>query len=1017
MDINSEALASKLRRKLKGEVRFDTGGRALYATDGSNYRQVPIGVVIPRDTNDVLETVALCRQFGAPITSRGCGTSLAGQCCNTAVIIDFSKYLNRILEIDPRQKIARVQPGVVHHRLHQAAEKFHLTFGPDPATHKWCTLGGMLGNNSCGVHSQMAGRTADNVESLEIVLYDGTRMRVGKSSDAELEQIIRTGGRIGEIYAKLKKLRDVYAPLIRARYPRIPRRVSGYNLDELLPENGFHVARSLVGTEGTCVVILEACLNLVPSPPARSLLVLGYPDIFSAGDHVAEIGEHGAIGLEALDYKFIHDLCKKHLQVNHLELLPDGKGFLLVEFGGETRLESDAQARKLMSALRLKPNCPTMKLFDDREAEKQIWKVRESGLGATAHIPGEAENWEGWEDSAVPPERVGQYLRDLKKLYDKYGYVGSLYGHFGQGCIHTRINFDLKTDAGVKHFRSFLDEATDLVLKHGGSLSGEHGDGQSRAEFLPKMFGPELVRAFEQFKNLWDPDWKMNPGKVVKPHRIDENLRYGPHYHPEEQATHFKFVEDGFSFRRATERCVGVGECRKLEGGTMCPSYMATHEEMHSTRGRARLLFEMLQGNPLKENWRNEHVKEALDLCLSCKGCKGDCPVNVDMATYKAEFLAQYYRNRLRPRHAYAFGFIHYWARLMGAAPRIANFFSQSRLFGGLAKSLAGIAPERQIPRFAEQSFKAWFKNRSKRNQAKPPVILWPDTFNNYFHPGVAQAAVEVLEDAGFQVEVPESDMCCGRPLYDYGLLNMAERWLKNILVKVRPQIDAGTPMIVLEPSCCAVFRDELKNLFPNDVAARRLREQTFLLSEFLAKHASNYPARQLERKALVHLHCHHRAIFGPQSETELLRRGGLDFQILDAGCCGMAGAFGFEKGDHYEVSIKCGERVLLPAVRQAEPDTLIIVDGFSCREQIRQQAKREARHLAEVLHLVMKEGAVGPRKASPEPSEKAATVDQGHNGAFKHAGQLALGVGTLVAGAAGAYLLASRKRHKRAPQ
>jgi FAD/FMN-containing dehydrogenase/Fe-S oxidoreductase len=971
LNVDAGALARKLKRKLKGEVRFTDGDRALYATDGSNYRQVPIGVVVPRDEEDVLETVALCRQFGAPITSRGCGTSLAGQCCNIAVIIDFTKYLNRILEIDPHRKLARVQPGVVHVHLHEAAEKFHLTFGPDPATHKWCSIGGMIGNNSCGVHSQMAGRTADNVEALEILLYDGTRLRVGRNSERERERIIHEGGRRGEIYSRLEKLRDIYADLIRARYPRIPRRVSGYNLDELLPENEFHVARSLVGSEGTCVVVLEAILNLVHSPPSRSLLVLGYPDVYTAGDHIPEINEAGPIGLEALDYKFIADLRKKHLQLDHLKLMPDGKGFLLIEFGGDTRAESDGRARELMAQLKRAPNAPTMKLFDNKEEEQQIWKVRESGLGATAHIPGEAENWEGWEDSAVPPDKVGPYLRDLKKLFDKYGYVGSLYGHFGQGCIHTRINFDLKTAHGIQQYRSFMNEATDLIMRYHGSFSGEHGDGQSRAEFLPKMFGPELVRAFEEFKNIWDPDWKMNPGKVVRPYKIDENLRYGAHYHPEEQETHFKFTADGFSFRRAMERCVGVGECRRHEGGTMCPSYRVTMEEEHTTRGRARLLFEMLQGNPLPDGWRNEKVKESLDLCLACKGCKGDCPVHVDMATYKAEFLSHYYEGKLRPRHAYAFGLIHKWARLASAMPRVANFFAQHGLFGRLTKWLAGVAPERRLPAFAEQSFKDWFRQRPIRNAGRPGVVLWPDTFNNYFHPYVAEAATEVLEDAGFRVEVPQQDMCCGRPLYDYGMLDTAEKWLKHLLRVMAPHIEAGTSIVVLEPSCCAVFRDELTQLFPNDVNARRLSQQTFLLGEFLRQHAPAYPHRQLDRKAIVHMHCHHRAVMGIRAEQEILKQLGLDFEVLDSGCCGMAGAFGFEKGEHYEVSVKCGERVLLPAVRKTEDETLVITNGFSCHEQILQQTERKALHLAEVLRLAIREGKLRPspvHKSELEP-------------------------------------------------
>ncbi len=1006
----ADALAQRLKRKIKGEVRFDAGFRALYATDGSNYRQVPIGIVCPRDTEDVIETFALCRQFGAPITSRGCGTSLAGQCCNVAVIIDYSKHLNRVIEIDPQRKLARVQPGTVHRHLADAAAKHQLTFGPDPATHNWCTLGGMIGNNSCGVHSQMAGRTADNVEALNILLYDGTIMQVGKTSDAELEQIVRAGGRRGEIYSQLKRLSSQYERLIRSRYPQIPRRVSGYNLDELLVENGFHVARSLVGTEGTCVAVLEAVLNLINNPPARSLLVLGYPDIFCAGDHVGEIGLHGPIGLEALDHKFIADLCKKYLQTDHLEMLPDGKGFLLVEFGGETRAESDDQARRLMRHLRSQPSPPAMKLFDNREQEEQLWKVRESGLGATAHIPGEEENWEGWEDSAVPPERVGAYLRDIKKLYDRYSYVGSLYGHFGQGCIHTRINFDLKTAAGVKKFRSFLNEATDLVLSHGGSLSGEHGDGQSRAEFLGKMFGPELVQAFNTFKRIWDPDWKMNPGKIVQAYRIDENLRYGPHYNPREPVTHFNYPGDGYSFIRATERCVGVGQCRREDSGTMCPSYMVTHEEMHSTRGRARLLFEMFQKNPLEHGWRNKAVREALDLCLSCKGCKGDCPANVDMATYKAEFLSHYYKGRLRPRHAYAFGLINKWARLASVAPKVANFFSQNPLLSSVGKFLLGIAPERKLPEFANQTFKNWFSEHPPANPRGMEVILWADTFNNYFHPHIARAAVEVLEDAAFHVQVPEATMCCGRPLYDYGMLQTAGRYLERILRILSPQIQAGIPIVVLEPSCASVFREELTNLLPHNLEAQRLRKQTFLLSEFLCRYAPDYPRRRLERRALVQVHCHHRAIMGLKQEKEILDRLGLDFKILDSGCCGMAGAFGFEKGDHYDVSVKCAERVLLPSVRQAETETILVTSGFSCHEQIHQLTGREALHLAQLLQLAIHEGK------APDRRLKGSAEEAPHPGPAEIRAKqfVVVGAGAVMAMAGAGTLVWSRRRKHR---
>lgn len=966
---NTTALASELRARVRGEVRFDNGSRALYATDSSNYRQIPIGVVVPREVNDVIETVATCRRFGVPVLPRGGGTSLAGQCCNVAVILDMSKYMNRVLEIDPVRKLARVQPGAVLDTLRDAAEQYHLTFGPDPATHGWCTLGGMIGNNSCGVHSVMAGRTSENIEELDILTYDGLRLRVGKTNEQELGQIIAAGGRRGEIYTGLKALRDKYGDLIRARYPDIPRRVSGYNLPQLLPENGFHVARALVGSEGTCVTILEAIPRLVHSPSVRSLVVLGYRDIYTAGDHITEILAHHPIGLEAIDEILVDNMKKKRLRLDEVTLLPDGGGWLLVEFGGETRQEASARARELMEDLRDKNAPPNMKLFDDPAIQRKVWEVRESGLGATAHVPGEKATWEGWEDSAVPPERLGAYLRDLQALYNRFGYRGAFYGHFGDGCVHTRIDFDLQTHEGIQRFRSFLDAAADLVVSYGGSFSGEHGDGQSRAALLPKMFGPELVRVFEEFKAIWDPQGKMNPGKLVDAYQPTVNLRLGTDYHPPAARTHFRFPDDQENFANATLRCVGVGKCRKESGGTMCPSYMATREERYTTRGRARLLFELLEGDAIgKHGWRDEYVKEALDLCLACKGCKSECPVNVDMATYKAEFLAQYYQGRLRPRSAYAFGLIPWWSRVASVLPRVANFLTQTPLLRTVAKLTTGMAPQRQIPAFAPQTFTSWFRQRATRNADKPQVLLWPDTFNNYYHPATAQTAVAVLEAVGYQVVIPRQTLCCGRPLYDYGMLDLAKQQLRRILSGLRPQIAAGVPMVGLEPSCTAVFRDELINLFPHDGDAKRLRHQMLTLSEFLTTHAREYRFPQLHGKALVQRHCHHQAVMGYEADEAVLAKLGLDYDILDSGCCGMAGSFGFDK-NHYKVSITCGERVLLPAVRRAALETLIIADGFSCREQIAQNTNRGAVHLAQVLHLALRQDD-RPLPAYPETQE-----------------------------------------------
>ncbi len=966
---DAEALAGKLRRKLEGEVRFDDGSRALYATDGSNYRQVPIGVVIPRHVEDVLHTVEICRDLGAPLLSRGGGTSLAGQCCNVAVVLDMSKYLNRVLDVDPDKKLARVQPGTVLDDLRKLTKKeYGLTFGPDPATHNHCTLGGMIGNNSCGIRSVLAAfegggaRTSDNLAELEVLTYQGDRFRVGATSEDDLAGIIQAGGKRGEIYGRLKMLRDRYAPLIRERFPKIPRRVSGYNLDDLLPENHFQVARSLAGTEGTCVLTLEAVLHLVHNPKKDVVLVLGYPDVYSAGDHVTQIMEHRPMGLEGLDSELVSFMKKRGLHTENVKLLPEGKGWLVVEFGADTEEDAAAQARKVMALLEKDKQAPHMKLFTKEEEKEQIWAVRESGLGATAFVPGMDDAWPGWEDSAVPPAKVGNYLRDLRSLFKKFGYHAALYGHFGQGCIHCRIDFDLVSRPGLEKYRDFVGEASDLVVRYGGSLSGEHGDGQSRAELLPKMYGEELVQAFRDFKSIWDPDWKMNPGKVIDPAPILSHLRLGDNYEPWEPETFFQYPEDGGSFSRATLRCVGVGKCRRMEGGTMCPSYMVTREEMHATRGRAHLLFEMLQGDVITEGWKSEPIKEALDLCLACKGCKGDCPVNVDMATYKAEFLAHYYKGRLRPRHAYAMGLIYWWARLASVAPRLVNFFGHAPVFSQAVKFAGGISQERDLPLFAPRTFRKWFKKNHRHSPDNRRVLLWPDTFNNNFFPQVLQAAVEVLEAAGWDVLIPRKSLCCGRPLYDFGMLKLAKRLLQNILETLRPLIRQGVHVVVLEPSCLATFRDELTGLYPHDEDAKRLCQQSMTLSEFLEKKADYHPPT-LAGKAIVHGHCHHKAIIGMDCEKCLLDKIGLDYDLLDSGCCGMAGAFGFEAG-HYDVSVKCGERVLLPAVREAEDETLIIADGFSCREQIKQMSNREALHTAQVLQRALRQS--GPRAAKP---------------------------------------------------
>ncbi len=972
LDVDTGALEAELRTTVSGEVRFDAGSKALYATDGSNYRQVPIGVVIPKSKQDVIETIAACRKFGAPLLSRGGGTSVAGQCCNVAVIIDWSKYLHHIVELNPEAHYARVEPGTICDTLRNAAKPYRLTWGPDPATHDHCTFGGMLGNNSCGVHAQMAGKAAENVLAMDVVLYDGTQMTVGWMDDRQLDQEAGKGGRRGEIYSHLRELRERYANLIKENYPHIPRRVSGYNLDQLLPgEDGrFNLARALVGSESTCVTILEAQVQLVYSYPKRVLLVLGYPSIYQAGDHVPKILEHKPIGFEGLDEFLIANIRRKGMpQVDDLSILPEGKGWLVVEFGAATTVEAEEQARQTMIALE-GSNQPSMKLFVKEDEQQKVWDVREAGLGATAFVPGEPLTWEGWEDSAVPPDRVGDYLRDLCKLYEKYQYRSALYGHFGQGCVHCRVNFDLMSEPGIRKWRSFMDEATDLVTSYGGSISGEHGDGQSKAEFLHKMFGSDLIEAFGEFKSIWDPDWKMNPGKVVDSYRIDENLRLGANYRPWEPTTYFKFPEDHGSFAHAALRCVGVGKCRRENGegeqDTMCPSYMVTREEMHSTRGRTHLLWEMMHGDVIRDGWRDEHIKEALDLCLACKGCKSDCPVNVDMATYKAEFLAHYWKGRIRPMSAYAFGWINKWARVASVAPGFVNLFTQLPGLRDIAKIAAGVPRQRQIPPFAPETFKTWFGKRRGRPGTGPKVLLWADTFNNYFMPETAQAAVEVLEHAGCEVQVLDQHLCCGRPLYDYGFLQMAKSYLRRNLDALAPYLAAGTPIVVLEPSCCSVFRDEIHGLFPESAEARLLAESTFTLSEFLEKKVPRYQPPRVEQRAIVQGHCHHKAIMRFKEDKSLMKRMGLDQEVLESGCCGMAGSFGYEK-NKYAVSVACGERKLLPEVRRAGLSTIIVADGFSCKEQIAQQTNRHALHLAEVLKMGLRPETSGRPLMYPE--------------------------------------------------
>jgi Fe-S oxidoreductase/FAD/FMN-containing dehydrogenase len=857
----------------------------------------------------------------------------------------------------------------------------------------------MIGNNSCGVHGLLGGKVVDNVESLDIVLYDGTRMTVGRMAPDELEAAIRGGGRTGQIYAGLASLRDRYADQVRAKFPRIPRRVSGYNLDELLPENGFHVARALVGTEGTCATIVSATLNLTASPPFRVLTALAFADAFVAADAVPRILEYAPIGLEGFDGLLLNFMRRKHLAEEDVALLPPGGGFLLVEMGAWNAEEAQGKAEELVRVAQTWPTRPTPRIYSATEAAR-VWSVRESSLGATVFVPGEPEGWEGWEDAGVPPAQLGAYLRKIAALMAEYGYRSPMYGHYGQGCVHMRINFDFASKQGLHDFREFIERAADLVLSFGGSLSGEHGDGQARAALLPKMFGPELMQAFREFKALWDPDNRMNPGKVVDAFRVYdpiENLRHhlrsgpsplaGPrgnegaedaglapvdsetmgHDARSDAETFFAFAKDQGSLERAAERCVGVGACRKQDGGVMCPSYRATGDEQHSTRGRARLLWEMMAGDLRHEGFASETVHDALNLCLSCKACKTECPVQVDMAAYKAEFLARHYKGRLHPMSHYVFGFADKLARWGSLAPALTNAVLTGPLTSPLIKRVAGVAKERSLPCLASQSYlkgrnhpapldeaqrsEAVVSGRAASLAAPQALVLWPDTWNNYYHPQTLVAAETVLTKAGFRVLTPQGHICCGRPLYDFGHLGAARAYLADVLQRMEPHIAAGLPFIFLEPSCASVFKDELPELFPGDPRAQRMREQVWLFADWLAANAPDFVTGRLAgAQILIHGHCHHKAVFGgPGHEIALLRQAGATVETIQAGCCGMAGPFGFEAGK-FEISKTIAGQGLLPAVASAGPMTIVVADGFSCREQIAQLGHRKAVHFAEVL-------------------------------------------------------------------
>ncbi|MER7282782.1 FAD-binding and (Fe-S)-binding domain-containing protein [Dactylosporangium sp. NPDC000244] len=951
---DAAGLEEALRRAVRGDVRFDAGARAAYSTDGSNYRQVPIAVVCPRDVDDAVEAVRVCREHDVPIVSRGGGTSLGGQCCNVAVVLDFSKYVRGVESVDVQARTAVILPGTALDDANAVLARHDLVIGPKPATHSHCTIGGMIGNNSCGATAQWSGTTAANVERLEVLTYDGTRMWVGAGHDPDE----------GGIFRALHELRDRYAEQIATRFPDIPRRVSGYNLPELRDDHGFHVARALVGTESTCVVVLRAEMRVLPRPKHQVTVLLGFPGIAEAGDAAPRVARHSPIQLEGLDEKLLRYEREEHRPTEILKVLPDGRAWLMADF-------TDLDTARAVVAEHDGPGT----ILEDDAMRQRLAKVREAGLATTARTPNGPDAWPGWEDSAVDPERLGDYLRAFIELLDEFGYgATSLYGHFGQGCVHCSIPFDLTSEPGIARYREFVTRAAKLCVEHRGSLSGEHGDGQARGELLSIMYGDEVVRAFEEFKAVFDPTGRMNPGKVVHARPLDGDLRLGADYAPAQPATRFGYFEDDGSFARAALRCAGVGDCRRTgpDGGVMCPSYQVTRDEEHSTRGRARLLFEMVNGGVVDDGWRSTAVHDSLDLCLACKGCRSDCPVQVDMATYKAEFLHHHYKGRLRPRDHYSLGWLPLIGRAASLAPDVAN--ALARVPG--AKRLAGIDPKRSVPRFAPARIDRWLRRRTPRGTGeRGRVVLFPDSFTTAFAPAIAAAAVGVLEAAGFEVLVPPKPVCCGLTWISTGQLGVAERVLRRTVGTLAPYMRAGLPLVGLEPSCTAVFRSDLGELFGRDQDADRLARQTVTLAQLLAERAPDFaPQVPGGVRAIVQRHCHQHAVLGADADATVMKAIGLQAEDLDSGCCGLAGNFGMTAG-HREVSIACAEQALLPAVRAADAGTLVLADGFSCRTQIEDaDTGRRAVHLAEVLNAAVHGevlGAYPERRIAHRPGDR----------------------------------------------
>jgi FAD/FMN-containing dehydrogenase/Fe-S oxidoreductase len=950
-------LVGRLRAAVRGSVDDSSRRRAEYSTDASNYRVVPQVVVFPRDTDDVLAALDVARAAGVPVTSRGGGTSVAGNAIGTGVVIDLSRHVNRVLEIDPEARTARVEPGVILTDLQKAAAPHGLRFGPDPSTQARATLGGMIGNNACGPRAVAYGRTADNVVDLDVIDGLGRRFTAGRGLDPVpgLDALVR---------ANMETLRTELG--------RFGRQVSGYSLEHLLPENGADLAKALVGTEGTVVTVLGATVNLVPVPAAPVLVVLGYPDMASAADVVPALLAHAPLAIEGIDARLV-DVVRRAQGASAVPTLPAGGGWMMVEVGGATLDEALERAH----ALAADAGTDAVGIFPPGPDAAAMWRIRADGAGLAGRTASGAQAWPGFEDSAVPPARLGAYLRELEALMASHGVDGLAYGHFGDGCVHLRLDIPLERSGNP--LRAFMTDAAHLVAAHGGSLSGEHGDGRARSELLPVMYSPAAIGAFEAFKDLLDPRDLLNPGVLVRPRPLDADLRR-PHARPLPAApSGFAFAHDAGDFTTAVHRCVGVGKCRSdtsAADGFMCPSYLATRDEKDSTRGRARVLQEMANGTLVTRGWSSPEVHEALDLCLGCKACSSDCPAGVDMAQYKSEVLHRTYRRRLRPVGHYVLGWLPRWIRLVTAVPGLAWLANTALGVRPIAKvvlAAGGMDTRRSMVTFASTPFRtAWKRDGGQSvvtpvgTPARPKVVLWTDSFSDSLAPSVPHAAVAVLTAAGYEVIVPDEQACCGLTWITTGQLDGARKRLTQLLGVLGPFAVNGIPIVGLEPSCTAVLRSDLRDLFPDDPRAVAVARETRTLAELLTAPAPVGPGDRWalpdlsDVTAVVQPHCHHHSVMTFTADRSLLTAAGAQFSTL-AGCCGLAGNFGMEKG-HYDVSVAVAEHELLPALRAAAPGDVFLADGFSCRTQADQLADVQGVHLAELLaaHLPQRAGSRG---------------------------------------------------------